>query len=176
MGLAYQTLVFYVEKYVDGLAGLAFGSSINGGIYSASKLYNVSDTALYFIEFSVLMVIVYFHYKKALSGFESLYLSVIVYYMLTSVVGDYQLLLFFVPLFLYPWLKDLPEKSSLQSDMVVFVSIILFLIPKNFDYILSLGAFSQVMINPVIMLISSVYILFLAKDKLNFEKNSNSSI
>ena len=147
----------YHDTYMVGDAGLAFGSSLMGGIkllmgYNKNVEFLVLGGALIFIFLSVLQYV-----KNKIDPPAYIFLICSIYCLATSVFADYYLGIFIAPIIsLYLYKKS--DINFMPNDILIFVTCVILLAPKN--YIFNQNGISyQVLINPLILLSCSIYIL-----------------
>ncbi len=152
----------YDTSYNYGNAGLAFGSSLYGSLYGAAKLYGINPQLMTPIGhttavMSFLMLSVGILLRR-FSAVEATFLLSCFYALFTPVLGDYQLLIFALPLVVYLLAKNYFCVDTKEHVFVIGVATILLISPKNYVYIEDLKIYSQVFINPSIMAIASFYV------------------
>lgn len=154
----------YNTLYNYGNAGLAFGSSYYGAIYATAKLYGLIPEKITVLGHIMAMIsflpLVIGTLMRRFSAVELTFFLSSFYVLYTPVVGDYQLLVFILPLIVYLVARSHFSEDKAQHIFIIGLSTILLLSPKNYVYIEELKIYSQVFINPIIMLIASGYILW----------------
>ena len=156
----------YFNIYVLGNAGDAFNNSLYGGIKALSVLVKVDiSEKLKFLNFmlsmtsiSVLIFSVYLFVKNKINRYELSFIGMSVLALATSVFGTYHMLVFFA--FLLIPFKDTEVSYSPMYINIILVTCIFVLSPKN--YIFPHGISLEVILNPLVMLGSVVYILYKA--------------
>lgn len=151
----------YHATYVAGSAGLAYGSSLLGGLkvlFGYHRFFELGILAIglvTLVAFSVLL-----HFGK-LSRVCYVFIVCALYALCPSVFGDYYLLIFIAPL-LCLYLGSISELSAgaswSNSDLAIFLVSVLLLAPKNYVFMRG-GVSPQVLINPMLLLAAVVFCL-----------------
>lgn len=154
----------YHTIYVENAAGVEFGSSLFGAVtilIGSSKNLEISVLifGILLIFYSSLLL-----YLSKISPIAYSYVMLSICSLSTVIFADYHLIVFIIPLLLlFLQKKGALVKGLLVESKIEFYSILygclFLLVPKNYFYLE--GALSlQVLINPVIMLITIVLVLF----------------
>lgn len=154
-------LSVYNKLYVLGNDGLAFNSSLFGIFKIGGILVGINISTItwmfYISSAFILLALGRFIIKKnAIIAYYPFILSSI-YILLNPIAADYHLLIFFLPIitiynnFEY-WQND---KTTLQ---IITLSTLLILSPKN--YLFVHGISLQVIINPLIMIYTIIYLFY----------------
>jgi len=159
-----QATQLYNTMYSYGNDGLAYGSSLYGCLFATAKLYGVdpyrvvmighvtAGISIIFIAMGILL--------RRFSATEGVFILSCLYALFTPVLGDYQLLLFTIPLLVFLVAKNRFQDDKSEYIFVISFASLLLLSPKNYVYIEELRIYSQVFINPLIMFIASGYIFW----------------
>ena len=158
---------YTLKNFFIGLAGYHYYMIfLNYGIAYGSSFFSVLKTFfgyhIFLENLNYLMAAILFLYSFYLKKINKINLLSFVYIvcglslMATPVIGDYHLTLFFAVV-LFGYKNELLNLDDKISKIIIF-SIILLLAPKS--YLFSNQQSLQVILNPLIFLFSSVYILW----------------
>ncbi|MDP2795492.1 MAG: glycosyltransferase family 87 protein [Sulfurisoma sp.] len=151
-------LRYYQEAYILGPAGIAYGSSLlnlfKSPFFAIDLRILVAIHQASMIIFVLWGLLVWWLFRKALINRYDYYgLLAIDFVLLTPAIGDYYLLILFVP-FLF-----LPSRFDRNSSSVVLLfGALLCLIPKH--YLFLDGVSMQSIANPLILATSALVFVF----------------
>ena len=155
-----QGLSSYNNLYIEGGGGDNFNSSLHGAIkligYIFNMTYSVIRNIFYVLSLMVLSIVGLMFFLKERTERYLPFVLLSIYVLLNPVYADYHLLIFVIPIFLIYAQYEHWEKDKVALT-VITVSSLLLLSPKN--YIDILGISLQVLVNPLIMLVSSAFLL-----------------
>lgn len=159
-----QAVGSYFKVYVLGNAGDAFNNSLFGAIKTLSGLFHIdivkklklinsliSLTSITLLFFSVMLFI-----KNKINRYELSFIAMSILALATSVFGTYHMLVFFA--FLLIAFKNPTINYSPKYLTIILITCVFVLSPKN--YLFTHGVSLEVILNPLIMLASVVYIVY----------------
>jgi hypothetical protein len=165
-----KALSVYNKMYVIGSNGDAFNSSLYGLLkcicnnrfirfdaFTIKWMFNISSLLILFAIARLVFI------KKSNNEYYP-FIVCSLYILLNPTAGDYHLIIFVVPIFIIYNNFEKWRKNELDL-IIITVSAILVLSPKN--YLFFRGVSLQVMLNPMIMLFSTL-VLFYRNEKLIF--------
>ncbi|MCX5848685.1 MAG: hypothetical protein NTW65_04480 [Deltaproteobacteria bacterium] len=157
-----NALAVYNNSYFAGISGLFFNSSLHGALKLLGALFEIPliYATLMFYIFSVIILIILamlVFKKKSITEYYPFILSS-VYILLTPVAGDYHLIIFVFPLFIIYTNYDI-WKNDRNTLILITTSTLLLLSPKNY-YFFAPYLSLQIIINPMIMLLTTLYLLY----------------
>ena len=159
-----SALSVYSRMYVDSGWGDRFNSSLFSVVKEIGHMVKLGDGTIKVIFSGISLAAISWLFKlvfqkRVICEYFPFILSS-VYVMFTPVLGDYHLLVFVVPIFLI-YLGWQSWKSYQKELLIVTISTILILVPKNYLYWHSHGGVSfQVFINPTILFCTTIYLLY----------------
>ena len=148
----------YYNIYVIGNRGLMYGSSGYGFIkcfYLFLKLSVPSYIEIILLSYSVIFIAILYSFRKNFTHITITYQIICHYVLASSVFGDYHLIVF---LGIITYMTMCYDKINFDKNqlLILFISIII-LVPKN--YIFYKGVSFQVIINPLLLFVSSWYLI-----------------
>ena len=174
----------YVKEYVVDNRGLDFGHSLYGllklRIFSFYKTTNITDVTLKKIttllnsytriQISLLVILSAYILFIEKELWKKITLMVIAMNLLPFVSSDYKLINFFIPLYLF-----INKKEKSRIDFLYIILFSLLLVPKNYyTVLLNLPDTSlSVLLNPLIMIILALFILFEGFKNMYVRKRSS---
>jgi len=160
----FEALRIYHNIYVLRNDGLAYNSSL---LEAIKWVLHLKTAAYVFLLekiitlFSVVLVLFsyYLFAHKKLTALEGSFILSVLYVVGTGIFADYHLIFFFSYIILL--CKKLTCSPKLTvSELIILLVTVFVSIPKN--YILHNGAFYQVLLNPMILIMGMLVILFSA--------------
>jgi len=165
-----KALSVYNKTYIVGYSGLAFNSSMFGLLQIFGTLFKINISIImwmfYILSFTILLVLLRLIFKpNSIIAYYPFILSSI-YILINPVAADYHLLIFIFPIFIiynnYEYWQN--DRYTL---IIITLSTLLLLAPKN--YIFINGISLQVIINPLIMLSTTIYLFYKNEIKQKIE-------
>ena len=158
-----SALKIYHSVYVIGDGGLAYGSSLFGSLKQMFGAHAVAELSAAFIAGVLLLLGIWLKIGNKISNSIFAFIISSCYALGSSVFGDYHLGVFVAPLFLY-FLESRDrlavDEKNIDSCELIFIysGSLLMLVPKN--YIFDHGISLQVVLNPLILLLLSILIIY----------------
>jgi len=164
-------LEFIYNDYIIGNAGVAYGSSLHGGLKIIGHLLNMK----FLFEFPIVSTILslsimsffFVQFKnKVIDKYFMSFVIVATYVIAFPMFGDYHLLVFigyFVVLCNY-----YESNEQLKFILILFFSILIFA-PKNYIFVSIVSA--QVLLNPILCIFAIFSISIYYRKKSNFSFN-----
>ena len=155
-----KAVLLYARAYSLGDAGLAYGSSLLGGLKSVNVLLGpVVRTAWIELASSVLalaalggwLLLALFRRLGELCG---LFCFLAIYALFSGVFGDYHLIVFIAIVMILVRNGSNPLADVRSNDFIIAVAAILVLAPKNYLFFRGLSA--QILINPLILAVAAL--------------------
>ena len=150
----------YHRLYVVGDAGLAFGSSLLGGLKALFGYRAGFELAGLGVMSAIIVATAVLRLRGQLGRADTLFLLTAAYCLGSQVFADYHLLVFAGPLLLgsldRAGLVEPHDTSSFFLKPAVVTSCLM-LVPRNYDF-LSEGS-AQILINPLLLLAGTVAVL-----------------
>ena len=160
---ALKGLKIYHDLYVVGNSGLGYGSSLYGPMKLIFGATSLTEFTAMLIAGILLFLSIIQKLMNKISNSAFVFIVSACYVLGSSVIADYYLSIFIVPLLIY--YLEYNKKSAtdlLVVDRIEFICIffgsIFMLIPKN--YIFYHGISFQVLLNPIVLLILTVGIIY----------------
>ena len=160
---ALKGLKIYHDLYVVGNSGLGYGSSLYGPMKLIFGATSLTEFTAMLIAGILLFLSIIKKLMNKISNSAFVFIVSACYVLGSSVIADYYLSIFIVPLLIY--YLEYNKKSAtdlLVVDRIEFICIffgsIFMLIPKN--YIFYHGISFQVLLNPIVLLILTVGIIY----------------
>ena len=162
----------YNKLYVVGNNGLPFNSSLYGIFQIIGILFKINIGVItgifYVVSMFILIALVRLIFKKNIIIEYYPFILSSIYILLNPVAADYHLLIFIFPIFIISNNYD-SWTDNRTAQRIITVSSLLILSPKNYLFIHDISL--QVVINPLIMLITTIYLFYLIE-----MKNSSSNL
>ena len=152
-------LQVYYEGYVIGNAGLALGSSLYGAVKFFIGYRFALDLATLLPSIAILLAATWRWMSGSLRDSAMLFLVAAAYCLGSSVIADYHLLVFIIPL-MVSTREHGGASATAWADRIAAISCCLMLISKN--YLFRDGVSYQVVLNPLILLVASGLVLVCA--------------
>lgn len=153
----------YHRLYIINNQDYNFNSSLYGLLkyfFGYEKLLEVTPLLVTFI---LTLFSIYLRLRNRLNQTYFAYILCSIFALSTPIFGDYYLMIFLVPLiFLY---LDSENCETTGCNLCILISCIALLSPKNY-YIFGNTSF-QMVINPLILVISTIYILYKTSRPMN---------
>ena len=168
----------YHISYIIGDNGLNFGSSLWGMVKIFLKIFTINYNTNILLIITFLFCSLIFFLLTLLFLFKKIDISIfaytlVSYYILASPVSaDYYLIVFFGPLLLL--LKDYEKSNNKELYIILILSIAFIVSPQNYYLTKYFVSFPEkTFLNPLIILISNIYILIHLKFSLKKFTNGN---
>ncbi len=156
-----QAVLVYRTVYAAGDAGLAYGSSLLGGlkfIYSAMLRLPPPAHALELASILLGIVSILLWLAVVLRGriarITSLFTLLAIYALFSGVFGDYHLIVYFAVVLIYARENQNPFAEKKLPGVLIASAAVLVLAPKN--YVFWHGFSAQIFLNPLILIISAL--------------------
>ena len=165
----------YFKLYVLGDLGNTFNNSLFGMVKTFAVMLNINQfyplnydfinklITLSLIAYFIISIILFF--KKKINEFELAFIGVLVYTLSSSVFATYHLIVFF-----YLLLLPLKNKTFCYSQRffnLFGLTSVFVLVPKN--YIFISGISLEVILNPLIMFTTLIYIWVMVRKGKKYE-------
>ena len=157
-------LNIYYEMYVVNSAGLTSGSSaffmINvlfRSIGFLSPSIDLINLIIFMVGLCIFILSFINFLQKKLTPYEALFISSCLYVLMSTVLGDYHLIIFAIfPILFISNNYNVGEED--ESYIIPMVTSALILAPKNFIFIKGMSL--QIVLNPLILIIATILILY----------------
>jgi len=169
----------YINIYITGNMGVLFNNSLYGAIRSLSIAWHIpiSTTSLLSINTIIaitgilsLFIILYLYLQKKINTYEFIFFTVSITTLSTTIFATYHLTIFLF--FVLIGFKKNSYELSKYYNLIVFTTIFL-LVPKNyifFDFIYKDFLSAETILNPVVLLLSSIVLLMQISKEYKYAK------
>jgi len=151
----YQAVLVYRKIYVIDDAGLAYGSSLFGGLKFLNIFFgNPAPTRALELASSLLGLVcialwLFLALRRRFEPAAGLFALVAIYALFSGVFGDYHLIIFFAFVLIYARENLNPFAAGRGRDFWIAGATLIALVPKNYLFLQGLSA--QVLLNPLIL-------------------------
>lgn len=171
-----SAFAIYYSQYVLGNDGMAYGSSLLGGVKFIAYISQINLPVKFLDKFIViilgilLVIFYYFYSKKLIDKFGFLYVIFSIYILYPNVFADYHLMSFFVISIIFAEAAIENHFQYSQIDLIIVCIVSFILAAKNF--IFYKGVSYQVIFNPLLLLVGIGVIYFKINNQSSLMKKS----